>query len=91
MFDISFECSPYSKLIFAPRFAVSALYAVLISIYLSCISTVAFMVSASFHAGCRQGSLTVRQKRGQAQELLEELGNPPPVRAVMTLENISFV
>ncbi|XP_078359130.1 uncharacterized protein LOC144643685 [Oculina patagonica] len=49
------------------------------------------MLSASFHSGCRAGSLTTLRKRGQAEELMAEVDSPPPVRPIMTLGQLSFV
>lgn len=54
--------------------------------FLILLITVAFMVSASFHAGCRQGSLTVPKKRGT--EIRDE--NPGPIGPSMTLSQLTF-
>ncbi|CAH3122371.1 unnamed protein product [Pocillopora meandrina] len=51
----------------------------------------AFIISASFHSGCRQGSLTRNKRRPLANELLEELGSPPPVRESMRIGQLSFL
>ena len=46
---------------------------------------VAFMTSASFHAGCRQGSLTTPKKRLSTEEITSE-----ELDSKMTLGQLTF-
>ncbi|KAJ7384759.1 hypothetical protein OS493_020350 [Desmophyllum pertusum] len=50
----------------------------------------AFMLSVSFHSGCRGGTFTGPKRRPAAQELLEQFSRPPPAAGHMKLGALSF-
>lgn len=50
----------------------------------------AFMLTASFHSGCRQGSLVGAAISLAAKEVYAQLDHLPPVSPSMTLGQLSF-
>ena len=48
-----------------------------------------FFLSASFHSGCRQGSLAKGKRRGSAEQMIQELAPESYLQEPdMTLENV---